>query len=211
VSYATGTLQFSKFDVTECQWTAICTFCFTGLMRPKIWNFELFGMITLRHLYFGGAYFAGLVTFMRNLKDIFYVGFDQNSSSVANTSVMSPGTNMIVITFLCTMVGFKTDIYYRYPVVFILYYGILTAKITNKLIVATMTKSELRLTDPSLWSLVVLLLNQYYSCFIDEDYLFPAAFAYSCFDLLRFLYRTYKQIGNALGIEILTVNKLKSQ
>ena len=75
---------------------------------------------------------------------------------------MSPGTNMIVITFLCTMVGFKTDIYYRYPVVFILYYGILTAKITNKLIVATMTKSELRLTDPSLWSLVVLLLNQYY-------------------------------------------------
>ena len=75
---------------------------------------------------------------------------------------MSPGTNMIVITFLCTMVGFKTDIYYRYPVVFILYYGILTAKITNKLIVATMTKSELRLTDPSLWSLVVLLLNQYF-------------------------------------------------
>ena len=93
---------------------------------------------------------------------MFSVGFDQNSSSVANTSVMSPGTNMIVITFLCTMVGFKTDIYYRYPVVFILYYGILTAKITNKLIVATMTKSELRLTDPSLWSLVVLLLNQYY-------------------------------------------------
>ena len=41
-------------------------------MRPKIWSLELFGMITLRHLYFGGAYFAGLVTFMRNLKDIFY-------------------------------------------------------------------------------------------------------------------------------------------
>jgi len=178
-------------------------------MRPEIWNLELFGVLTLRHLYFGGAYFAGLITFIRNLKDIFYVGFDQNSSSVANTSVMSPGTNMIVITFLCTMVGFKTDMYYRYPVVFILYYGILTAKITNKLIVATMTKSELRLTDPSLWSLVVLLLNQYYSCIIDEDYLFPAAFAYSCFDLLRFLYRTYKQIGNALGIEILTVKKLK--
>ena len=49
------------------------------------------------------------------------------------------------------------------------------------------------------------------SCLIDEDFLFPAAFAYSCFDLLRFLYRTYKQIGNALGIEILTVNKLKPQ
>lgn len=57
---------------TRILWKAICTFCFTGLMRPKIWNFELFGMITLRHLYFGGAYFAGLVTFMRNLKDIFY-------------------------------------------------------------------------------------------------------------------------------------------
>ena len=139
------------------------------------------------------------------------------------------------------MVGFKTDIYHRYPVVFILYYGILTAKITNKLIVATMTKSEMRLTDPSLWSLVVLLLNQYYrrgsfsyrplyyikyytryytnllyvpeplkSCLIDEDYLFPGAFAYSCFDFLSFLYRTYKQIGNALGIEILIVNKLKN-
>ena len=41
-------------------------------MRPQIWNLELFGTITLRHLYFGGAYCAGLITFMRNLKDIFY-------------------------------------------------------------------------------------------------------------------------------------------
>ena len=41
-------------------------------MRPEIWNLELFGALTLRHLYFGGAYFAGLITFIRNLKDIFY-------------------------------------------------------------------------------------------------------------------------------------------
>ena len=41
-------------------------------MRPQIWNLELFGALTLRHLYFGGAYFAGLITFIRNLKDIFY-------------------------------------------------------------------------------------------------------------------------------------------
>ena len=54
-----------------------------------------------------------------------------------------------------------------------------------------------------------IIIRTMSSCMIDEDYLFPAAFAYSCFDLLRFLYRTYKQIGNALGIEILTVNKLK--
>ena len=88
---------------------------------------------------------------------------NENKKTCANSN-RAVRWSLIVITFLCTMVGFKTDIYYRYPVVFILYYGILTAKITNKLIVATMTKSELRLTDPSLWSLVVLLLNQYYRC-----------------------------------------------
>ena len=41
-------------------------------MRPKIWNLELFGMITLRHLYFSCAYLAGLVIIMQDLKYIFY-------------------------------------------------------------------------------------------------------------------------------------------
>ena len=120
---------------------------------------------------------------------------------------MSPGTNMIVITFLCTMVGFKTDIYYRYPVVFILYYGILTAKITNKLIVATMTKSELRLTDPSLWSLVVLLLNQYYrlGLFLPAEVLYQVLYQFPCM-----LYRsTAAAAGHAAAALVLILELIQ--
>ena len=94
-----------------------------------------------------------------------------------------------------------------------------------------MTKSEIRLTDPSLWSLLALLINQYYNCPIDEVTLFFVVMIYvslgtchnrvlhSCevkciyydiTDLIRFLIRTYKQIGSALDIGILTV-KIKSK
>ena len=131
-SFATGTLHFSKFDVTEVQWTGILTFILTGILGSSIWNKIIIFGFNLRQVYLTCAYIAGSNTFIRNIKQVY-----QASNSIKNPgfSVFSPGANILVITFLSLMVGMKNNLYIKQPVYFNLYIGIITAKITNKLIV----------------------------------------------------------------------------
>lgn len=98
--------------------------------------------------------------------------------------------------------------YERYLILYLIYFGVSAAKITNRLIIAAMTKSEIRISDPALWSLCVIGLNQYWQAPINEDYLFFAILGYSIFDILRFLNRTYHQIAQNLNISILFVDKI---
>lgn len=63
------------------------------------------------------------------------------------------------------------------------------AKVTNKLIVATITKKDLCLWDPILVSLVVMFMNQYWYAIIPEVPLLYLGVFYSIFNLATYLYR----------------------
>ena len=140
-----------------------------------------------------------------NVIKVFLAGIVHNKSSVAETSVLSPGSSIILICSIAYMVGSKTDLYKRHLVSFLTYFGICAAKITNRLIIAGMTRSEIRVTDPALWTLCLIGLNQYCNFVVDEDYLFFVVFMYSILDILRFLNRTYNQIADFLNIKVLFV------
>ena len=145
-------------------------------------------------------------TFLFLTKLIFTLaGIVHNKSSVAETSVLSPGSSIILICSIAYMVGSKTGLYQRHLVAFLTYFGICAAKITNRLIIAAMTRSEIRVTDPALWTLCLIGLNQYWNFILDEDYLFFSVFIYSIIDILRFLNRTYNQIAEFLHLKVLFV------
>ena len=71
----------------------------------------------------------------------FSAGFRQNKPSVANTSVLSPATNIIVITALAITAGLKTNLIAEQPLLYSLYFGVLCAKITNRLIIGMFCSS----------------------------------------------------------------------
>jgi len=78
-------------------------------------------------------------------------------------------------------------------------------KITNKLIISSMTKSELAIWDSTLCPLLVMFLNQYWGLWLPESKLLFVCFCWAVFDLARFLASTYKQIATYLGIGVLHI------
>ena len=82
------------------------------------------------------------------------------------------------------------------------------AKVTNRLIVAAITKSELQIWDTTLGPLVAMFLNQYWGVWIPEDKLLIFCLLWSITNLIYYLYKTYSQIAKHLNIEILTIRQL---
>jgi len=87
-------------------------------------------------------------------------GCGPNQSTVAGTSILSPGPNIVLILGIGLIVGSKTGIMVDHPILFIFYIALLSAKATHKLVVANLTKASLRVADPCLWSVCIIGFNQ---------------------------------------------------
>merc|ERR1711990_168827 len=104
---------------------------------------------------------------------------------------------------IAAIVGTKTNLIYDHPVLFNYYLAILSAKTTHKLVVANMTKAAIRVADPALWNVMAIGVNQYLDSYLPHGY--------ATFDLIRFCVRTYTQIADSLGIQVLTIPKEKQK
>ena len=91
---------------------------------------------------------------------IFQGGAGPNKSSVAGTSILSPGPNIILLLGIGFIVGQKTGLMYQNPILYMFYISLLGAKATHKLVVANLTKASLRVADPYLWSVCSIGFNQ---------------------------------------------------
>ncbi|RMC19868.1 hypothetical protein DUI87_03434 [Hirundo rustica rustica] len=74
----------------------------------------------------------------------------------------------------------------RHPCLYIPTFGFMCAKITNPLVVAHMTKSEMYLYDTALISPALLFLDQCFNSFIDKYIVLWIALILSLFNLLRY-------------------------
>ena len=64
-AYATGTMKFGLFDVTEVQWCAILTMSFTSFFGTEIWYTNIYGWLQLRHVYLIVSYIGVVLAFSR--------------------------------------------------------------------------------------------------------------------------------------------------
>lgn len=96
-------------------------------------------------------------------------------------------------------------VYEANPSLYILAFGFVAVKITNRLVVAHMTKSEMDYMDWSLLGPAMLFLNQYFNTFIPEYYVLWICLIYVTIDMLRYCYQICYEICQYLNVELFRI------
>jgi len=207
VAYVTGALHFGRIDVIEAQYACIFSYFFTAFVGEEFWDIQQVGDYPVRWVYYA-ILIGGLAGVTPRYCDLCTTeGSGMNGSTCANTSILSPSGPIFCVLTLGIQVIYRSGLYKRSPIMSALIVALAIAKVTNKLIVATITKKDLCLWDPILVSLVVMFMNQYWYAIIPEVPLLYLGVFYSIFNLATYLYSTYHQIAECLDVYILTVKQ----
>uniref|UniRef100_A0A0A9Z421 diacylglycerol cholinephosphotransferase n=1 Tax=Lygus hesperus TaxID=30085 RepID=A0A0A9Z421_LYGHE len=186
-AYVSGTLRFGRIDVTEAQFTIVgihmvSAICGTSVWATKILNFEL----KQWEVMLGSL--VGIYLLQRTLSVILTGGIGKNGSSVAGTSVLSPVIPLSLVVVPAYIIYRKSTnlLYENNPVLYIMSFGLVGAKVTNRLVVAHMTRNEMDYLDSSLVGPLMLFLNQYFNFFFDEYYVLWISLIWVSIDLFRY-------------------------
>nr|XP_045612529.1 cholinephosphotransferase 1-like isoform X2 [Procambarus clarkii] len=136
-----------------------------------------------------------------------YSGAGKNGSTVAGTSVLSPVVPLAFIVAPAILIAWKSPdgLYLQNPTIYLLTFGCVSARITNRLVVAHMTKSEMAYSDASLLGPGALFLNQYFNCPIPEKFLLYVVCVYVIYDLIKYCREVCLEICSHLNIMLFTI------
>ncbi|XP_068220800.1 choline/ethanolaminephosphotransferase 1 isoform X3 [Palaemon carinicauda] len=207
-TYVSGTLRFGFIDVTEAQFGVILIHLFSVIFGPNFWSLKIPGTdLEFLVLYVT----AGMIQVICQLKTCSYIilfgGAGKNGSSIAGTSVLSPVVPLLFILVPSVLIAWKSpyDIYLQNPTIYLLTFGCVSARVTNRLVVAHMTKSEMAYSDASLIGPALLFLNQYFNCPINENYLLYIVCIYVIYDLIKYCQKVCLEICHHLNISLFTI------
>jgi len=206
-TYVSGTLRFGRIDVTEGQLVCIGVFILTSMVGLGFWSFKLplIG-ISIFHLPVVGGFFAGILAGGNYFRVIFSGGRGKNGATVANTSVLFPAfpVAFVQLTSLVhcgyTLIAKGSRLFASNPCLYTLTYGIFSAKVTCRLVVAHMTKSELAFVDTIYFGPLLLLCNQFFGYWFPEYLLLWFSLIYGTLDLTKYSYKVCTEIATHLHI-----------
>ncbi|KAM4795185.1 choline/ethanolaminephosphotransferase 1 isoform 2-T2 [Rhinophrynus dorsalis] len=207
-TYVSGTLRFGIFDVTETELSVIVIQLLSGILGPGFWNKTIPVLNVPVKLAPALCTVAGTIFSCTNyFRVIFTGGVGKNGSTIAGTSVLSPMLHIGSVIILATMIYKKSavQLFEKHPCLYILAFGFVSAKVTNKLVVAHMTKSEMHLHDTAFIGPALLFLDQYFNSFIDEYIVLWIALVLSLVDLIRYSVSVCNQIASYLHIEVFRI------
>lgn len=208
-TYVSGSLKFGKVDVTEAQFTIIAIHLISAIFGPKVWMMEIPFIDGFEFKYLIGV--MTVVCALANLYTIFSViftgGVGKNGSTVAGTSVLSPiiPFSFVVVPAFIIYRKSAEHVYENHPALYILAFGMVAAKVTNRLVVAHMTKNEMQYLDSSLIGPAMLFLNQYFNFFIQEYLVLWLCFIWVTLDLLRYCAQVCIEICEHLNIQLFRI------
>ncbi|XP_039480642.1 cholinephosphotransferase 1 isoform X2 [Drosophila santomea] len=207
-TYVSGTMRFGRIDVTEAQFSIIAIHLVSAALGPEIWltkipivglswNYTILVFITF-------GYTLNIINF---LKMFTQGGSGKNGSSVAGTSVLSPSIPLTLVVLPALMIAQKSpqNIFTEHASVYILAFGMVAAKVTNKLVIAHMTKAEMEYLDWSLLGPSLLFLNQYFNCIVPEIWLLWFTLIWGTQDLLRYCAQVCLEICQHLRIDLFRI------
>ncbi|XP_011871639.1 PREDICTED: cholinephosphotransferase 1 isoform X3 [Vollenhovia emeryi] len=208
-TYVSGSLKFGKVDVTEAQFTIIAIHLISAIFGPQIWMLEMpvFGVGTMNN-YIAMAFYAGYVhMFLQFCKVFESGGIGKNGSTIAGTSVLSPiiPFSFVVVPAFIIYRKSAEHVYENHPALYILSFGMVAAKVTNRLVVAHMTKNEMQYLDSSLIGPAMLFLNQYFNFFIKEYYVLWLCFIWVTLDLFRYCAQVCLEICDHMKIKLFRI------
>ncbi|XP_018375273.1 PREDICTED: cholinephosphotransferase 1 isoform X2 [Trachymyrmex cornetzi] len=208
-TYVSGSLRFGKVDVTEAQFTIIAIHLISAIFGPQIWMIEIpmLGVGTFNN-YVALAFYAGYVhVFLEFCKVFESGGIGKNGSTIAGTSVLSPiiPFSFVVVPAFIIYRKSAEHVYENHPALYILAFGMVAAKVTNRLVVAHMTKNEMQYLDSSLIGPAMLFLNQYFNFFIKEYYVLWLCFIWVTLDLFRYSAQVCLEICDHMKIKLFRI------
>lgn len=206
-AYVSGTLHFGKIDVTEAQYAVIAVHVVTFFVGPEVWSKKIFGQVEPWILIIGLTVLTGFLVVNDFISTIQRGGSGKNGSTVAGTSVLSPIIPFlfIIVPSYVIAVKSKSGIYDSHPTLYMITFGILFAKITNKLVIAHLSKSEMDLKDSGMFGPAILFLNQYFNEFIPEYYVLWIALAWCTFDLIFYCSSVCLEMCDYMNIKLFTI------
>nr|XP_046196713.1 choline/ethanolaminephosphotransferase 1-like isoform X2 [Oncorhynchus gorbuscha] len=210
-TYVSGTLRFGIFDITELQICLALLQMLTATVGPFLWNVTIPVINIQMKIVPAICTFLGAIFSCTNyFRVIFTGGVGKNGSTIAGTSVLSPVLHIGSVIILAMMIYKKSAIqlFEKHPCVYILAFGFVSAKITNKLVVAHMTKSEMHLHDIAFLGPGLLFLDQYFNSFIDEYLVLWIAVILSFVDLVRYCVSVCNQIASHLHIFVFRIKPM---
>ncbi|CAB1336872.1 unnamed protein product, partial [Coregonus sp. 'balchen'] len=184
-TYVSGTLRFGIVDVTEVQFFIIIMYLLAAIGGSAFWQFlipvaNIQIKIIPAILTVAGAIFSCTNYF----RVIFTGGIGKNGSTIAKSA---------------------SQLFEKHPCLYVLAFGFVSAKITIKLVVAHMTKSEMSLHDLAYLGPGLLFLDQYFNSIIDEYLVLWVALFLSIFDLVRYCVSVCNQIASHLHIFVFKI------
>ncbi|XP_029171419.1 cholinephosphotransferase 1 isoform X3 [Nylanderia fulva] len=208
-TYVSGSLRFGKVDVTEAQFTIIAIHLISAIFGPEIWMLEIpvLGVGTLNN-FVAVLFYAGYVqVFLEFCKVFESGGIGKNGSTIAGTSVLSPiiPFSFVIVPAFIIYRKSAEHVYENHPALYILAFGMVAAKVTNRLVVAHMTKNEMQYLDSSLIGPAMLFLNQYFNFFIKEYYVLWLCFIWVTLDLFRYSAQVCLEICDHMKIKLFRI------
>ncbi|KAK2585815.1 hypothetical protein KPH14_010413 [Odynerus spinipes] len=167
----------------------------------------MFGLGTLS-CYVAAIFYAGYAhVFLQFCKVFESGGIGKNGSTIAGTSVLSPiiPFSFVVVPAFIIYRKSAEHVYENHPALYILAFGMVAAKVTNRLVVAHMTKNEMQYLDSSLIGPAMLFLNQYFNFFIKEYYVLWLCFIWVTLDLLRYSAQVCLEICDHMKIKLFRI------
>ncbi|XP_032511746.1 cholinephosphotransferase 1 isoform X2 [Danaus plexippus] len=209
-AYVTGTLKMGRIDVTEAQYTIIGIHLISATLGPDAWATKLpstgVGLNLLSN------YAVVLVTgtiVLGYVKVIMKGGVGRNGSTVAGTSILSPVIpfSLVVVPAFIIFQKSESQVYENHPALYIIAFGMVTAKVTNRLVVAHMTKSEMEYYDWSLLGPAMLFLNQYFNHALPEYYVLWLCTIWVVVELIRYCGQICLEICDHLHISLFRITR----
>nr|XP_027201967.1 cholinephosphotransferase 1-like [Dermatophagoides pteronyssinus] len=205
-TYVSGTLKFGFFDVTEAQFTIITMHLISAIFGLSFWSNKIFG-VELKMIAMIGVAGNECYLFVRDLKSILSGGAGKNGSTVAGTSILSPIIPLMLVYSFTLIIYSKSmsNAFVDYITIYVITFGFVCAKITCKLVVAHMSKSEMSKMDTIFIGPLILFFNQYFNFYFDELIMLWVALAYILLDFTYFGFSTCRQLAKYLRVSILTI------
>jgi len=209
-TYVSGTLTFGKIDVTEGQIVVMIVMLVSSaasFLQMDFWSANVLGVLTPLDIYFLTAVIIGGINLCKTIPACVSGGSGKNGSSVAGTSVLSPMMPLLCVIVPAGVIAYKSEqaVFHDHPILYICLFGIIGAKITNRLVVAHMCKSEIHHRDPALVAPLLLFLNQYFNSFFPEYWLLLLGLAWASFDLVWYCSKVCLEICDALNVYLFKI------
>ncbi|XP_053600589.1 choline/ethanolaminephosphotransferase 1 isoform X8 [Plodia interpunctella] len=127
--------------------------------------------------------------------------------STQGTSILSPVIpfSLVVVPAFVIFQKSESNVYENHPVLYLIAFGMVAAKVTNRLVVAHMTKSEMEYFDWALLGPAMLFLNQYFNNALPEYFVLWLCAIWTSIELFRYCGKICLEICEHMSIQLFRI------